>query len=260
MNLTRREFLKLGGVAVMSLSFTELATAGAVSVPVLMYHDIAHRISDPETVVPPAFAAQMEWLYGMGYHAISFSELGSLSDQSAKRAVIITFDDGYVSFLDHAGSLLAEYGFKCAINVIGNSIGGFVSGNDPRLSWDECRYLARTGLVEIGCHTYGLHSWYGSQRRQSAVTVFNTRLEQDLAVFQKVYTREMGHPAMILAWPYGMHDGTSIEIAKRAGFAFILNSEPGYLRLDGDQRDIPRLTIGHNSDFSSFRTQIEMRP
>jgi peptidoglycan/xylan/chitin deacetylase (PgdA/CDA1 family) len=260
MLLTRREFLKLSGTAALSMTMTEYAWGSGVSIPVLMYHDISHQAGDPDTVVPSSFAAQMEWLYGMGYRAISFSDVKSLSDRSAKRAVIITFDDGHVSFLVHACSLLAEYGFKCTINIIGNSIGGFVSGNDPRLSWDECRYLARTGLVEIGCHTYGLHSWYGNQPRPSAVTVFNSKLEQDLAVFQEVYTRKMGRPATILAWPYGMHDNMSIEIANRAGFVFILSSEPGYLKLDGDRHDIPRLIVVNTTDLRSFRDRIELRP
>lgn len=260
MNLTRREFLKLGGAAVLFLPFPEYAAAEAVTIPVLMYHDISHQVREQETVLPPLFAAQMEWLYGEGYRAISLGELDSLDVESARHVVIITFDDGYTSFMDYAFPLLAEYGFKATINIIGRYVGGFVSGNDPRISWDECRYLIRSGLVEIGCHTYDLHTWYGRATRTSAVAAFNEKLVQDLSLFQGEYMKEIGRPARILAWPYGMHDSKSIEIAKQAGFHYLLSSDNRHFVKDRDQYDIPRLSIEHDTDIRLFRERIERRP
>jgi peptidoglycan/xylan/chitin deacetylase (PgdA/CDA1 family) len=258
-NLTRREFIKIGGAAVLSLSFNGTAAAGRVAVPVLMYHDLAHELIERETVTPSLFAAQMEWLYSAGYNAISFNDLGSLDAARASRSVIITFDDGDASFMDYAYPLLSEYQFKSTMNIIGNAVGKFVSGNDPRLSWDECRLLLRSGMVELGCHTYGLHFWYGNRSRSSAVAAFNEKLAQDLALFQKVYTAELGRPARVLAWPYGMHDRRSIEIAKQAGFHFILNSENDYFAIAGDPFDIPRLVINNDFNLPRFRESVERR-
>jgi peptidoglycan/xylan/chitin deacetylase (PgdA/CDA1 family) len=260
MNLTRREFIKLGGAAVVSLSFAENCSAGTVSIPVLMYHDVSHLTDEIETVLPPRFAAQMEWLYDAGYQTIFFGEIDTLDAERAQRSVIITFDDGYASFMDYAFPLFQDYGFKSTINVIGDCMGGFVAGDDPRLSWDECRFLIKSGIVEIGCHTYGLHYWYGNKARSEAIREFNKKLEQDLVMFQEVIIRELGRPAKTLAWPYGMHDQNSIKIAKKVGFSFILNSENRYFVMGGDQYDIPRLLVSHTVDLQRFREQIEMRP
>jgi len=260
MNLTRREFLKLGGAAVVSLSFTEVCFANAVNIPVLMYHDVSQLTTETETVSPPRFASQMEWLYGEGYRTIFFGEIDALDAEEARRAVIITFDDGFISFMDYAFPLFQKFGFKSTINVIGEYMGTFVEGNDPRLSWDECRFLAKSGIVEIGCHTYGLHTWYGNKARATAVDGFNAKLRRDLIVFQDAITRELGRPAKTLAWPYGMHNATSIEIARQSGFSFILNSEYGYLAKGSSLNDIPRLTIGHAVDLHRFQELIEMGP
>ncbi len=259
MNLTRREFLKLSYGSVVFLSFAGRAVADGMKIPVLMYHDISSRGSEKETLSPWLFAAQMEWLYDMGYRAVSFRDLALLDREDAKRTVVITFDDGYTSFMDYAFSLLSEYGFKATINVIGKYMGGFVSGNDPRLSWDECRFLVKSGLVEIGCHTYDLHTWYGRQSRSHATEAFNEKLVDDLAMFQKIIIQELGRPAVVLAWPYGMHNNQSIEIARKAGMHFILNSEDGYFAMNGDQLDIPRLTISNDTTLKLFRERIEMR-
>lgn len=259
MSLTRRAFLKLGGAAVVSLSLSRYSPAAAVNVPVLMYHDISYQQREEETVSPSLFAAQMEWLYGAGYRAIAFEEIDSLDAESMKRAVLITFDDGYASFMDYAFPLFTEYGFKSTINIIGKHMGGFMSGDDPRLSWDECRLLIKSGNVELGCHTYDLHAWFGTLSRAGAIAAVNKRLPQDLSLFQKVYTEELGRPVRILAWPYGRYDDTSIEIAKRAGFRFILSSNHRYFMPDGSRSDIPRFTIDNNAPLPLFRKILERR-
>ncbi len=260
MSLTRRAFLKLGGGAVVSLSFSRYSTAAAVNLPVLMYHDISYQQREEETVSPSLFASQMEWLYGAGYRAIAFEEIDSLDAESMKRAVIITFDDGYASFMDFAFPLFTEYGFKSTINIIGRYAGGFISGDDPRLSWDECRFLIKSGIVELGCHTYDLHAWYGHLSRADAIAAVNKKLPQDLFQFQKVYTEELGRPAKILAWPYGRYDSEAIEIAKSAGFRYILSSNHRYFMSDGSRSDIPRFTIDDNAPLPLFRKIVERRP
>jgi peptidoglycan/xylan/chitin deacetylase (PgdA/CDA1 family) len=262
MSLTRREFLKLSGAVVVSLPFSgyaEYAAADAVNIPVLMYHDISYQLREEETISPPLFAAQMEWLYDAGYRAVSFEEVDSLKAEDMRRAVIITFDDGYASFSDFAYPLFTEYGFKSTINIIGRHAGGFISGNDPRLSWDECRSLAASRMVEIGCHTYDLHAWHGNLSRADAIAAFNERLPQDLSSFQKVYTSELGRPAKILAWPYGRYDNNSIKIAKRAGFDYILSSNHHYFEQSDGRLDIPRFTIDNDAPLPLFRKIVERR-
>jgi peptidoglycan/xylan/chitin deacetylase (PgdA/CDA1 family) len=259
MTLTRRQFLSLGGGAVLWLSLGRRSTAEAVTIPVLMYHDISHQTTDPLTVSPSLFAAQMEWLYGAGYKACFLQELDRLDAESARRTVIITFDDGFASFITFAFPLFKEYGFKATVNVIGKHMGGFVIGNDPRLSWEECRLLVKSGLVDIGCHTFGLHFWQGDLSRAQALAAFNEALPQDLSAFQEVYRKELGRAVSTLAWPYGIYDRMSTTIAKQAGFRYIVNSENRYFVKGGDLHDIPRISIGNDTDLRLFRELIEGR-
>lgn len=258
MNLTRRNFLKLSGAAVLSLTFPHRLAARGMDIPVLMYHNISDRFTEYETA-PSLFAAQMEWLCGEGYRAVSLGELDSLSEADAKKAVVITFDDGYASFMDHAFYLLKEYGFKATVNAIGKYAGRFVNEGDPRLSWDECRYLIQSGLVDIGCHTYELHAWEGSSSPQSAISALNKKLKPDLARFSQIFKKETGRIPQVLAWPYGLYDRTSIAIARKAGFKYLLTSNRGYFAKNGDRFEIPRLSMSTAVDLPSFRALIEQR-
>jgi peptidoglycan/xylan/chitin deacetylase (PgdA/CDA1 family) len=258
-NLTRRQFLTFSGAAVLSLALPRRGQAQAVRIPVLLYHDLSIHQGEEETVIPSVFASQMEWLYGMGFRTLSFDEIDSLDADSSRRAVIITFDDGPTSFMDYAFPLLAEYGFKATVTIIGQKTTGVMSSHDPSLSWDECRFLVKSGIVEIGCHTNALHVWGGGPSPAITISAFNEKLGKDLAAFQDRYRRELGLSASVLAWPYGRYDRTGIEIAKKEGFRFLLTSNRGYLERGGDHSAVPRWPVNHDADLPAFQKYIERR-
>lgn len=254
MALTRREFLKAGGLAAVSLSFLRIAGARAGEVPVLLYHDISDSYAGPYTVPPSLFAAQMEWLFSEGYQAVTLRDAGRLRDDAPGKTVVITFDDGYASFMDYAFPLLEAYGFSATINIVGSAAGRYWETapgvNRPTLSWDEYRHLAQSGLVELGCHSYDLH------RPGGVLAAPPGALREDLARFQDRIARETGRRAEVLAWPYGIYDEQSVAEAKRSGFRFLLTSREGLWSDRARTDNVPRLNIGGPLDLASFRQYI----
>ncbi|NPU83027.1 MAG: polysaccharide deacetylase family protein [Syntrophaceae bacterium] len=240
--------------------------AASTKVPILMYHDISYDSHDEYTVTPSMFAAQMEWLYSNGYQTVAFSEIDRLIKGEFRKPIIITFDDGYASYGSYAFPFMQRYKFKATINAIGNSVGSYVTygKNRPALSWDEYRYYVNTGLLEVGCHTFALHEYgYQSKWRE-----FEDKLPGDLKTFQKIYTEKLGKPAQVIAWPYGFYTPGSIEIAKQAGFKYILGSENAFmtfpLQTPGEApfsiSDLPvisRIVILKTADISSLSRILE---
>lgn len=83
----------------------DVATAATtVHVPILMYHHVgslppeADNVRRDLTVSPEAFEAQLRWLSGQGYEAVSLEQI-YLATQGQlllpKKPVVFTFDDGY---------------------------------------------------------------------------------------------------------------------------------------------------------------------
>ncbi len=261
MRLTRRQFLMLGAAVLASPPFSAAATAQPVSqVPVLLYRDIRHRSADPACVPPPVFAAQMERLYSSGYRAISFADLPGLNAEAAQRSLILSFDGGYVSFMTHAFPLLSQYGFKANVNIIGRYTGTFAARYDPRLSWDECRTLAQSGLIEIGCQPAGMLPAQKAMPPSRATATMNERLSEELSAFQNTFRQEMGSRALILAWPQDTYDRLSIEIAKNAGFRYLLGSEFRHGAISRDVSGMPRLRPGREQDLAMFEQLLEKKP
>ncbi len=253
MQVSRRGFIALSGMTMASsLLSLESLSARSLGIPVIMYHDISHQFNDPYTMPPSVFAAQMEWLYAHGYQAISLKETEKLRKAEIDKTIIITFDDGYASFMDHAFSLLQGYGFKATINIIGKYAGTYVERNRPMLSWDEYRYLSENDFLALGCHTYNLHSM-----QKNALTVPDSVIEKDLILFQNTLKEETGQETEILAWPYGRFNERSTAIARKTGFKYILTSNRGLLYDDSPHYMIPRLNIDSNLDLLTFQDHIK---
>lgn len=257
MRLTRRTFLKLSGIAAMhSMVFSGNLFAGySLKIPVLMYHDISDLYRDDYTVSPSLFASQMEWLYSNGYKTMFLKDVQGSINGGIENTVIITFDDGYASFMDYVFPLLKEYEFRATINIIGKYVGGVLGENMPMLHWDEYRHLIKSGLVDLGCHLHSLHS-----PADNVLTASEKKISDDISLFQEIFRREIGRSADILAWPYGKYNRQSIELARKAGFKYILTSNEGYLTKDNSLNEIPRLNINNRIDLITFQQYIGVRP
>src|SRR3990170_5784941 len=87
-------------------------------IPVFMYHHVNPNKDDMVTVVPDIFEAQMKFLAETGCRTLSADELvKSISGnmETAKKAVAITFDDGYLDNYQYAFPILKRYNIKAII-------------------------------------------------------------------------------------------------------------------------------------------------
>jgi len=258
-DMTRRFFLTaMATVMVMPNKIFASDSVHPVSIPILLYHDLSSKwwlMKDDYTVTPALFAAQMEWLHSNGYKAVSFADLGK--ESSLEKAVIITFDDGYASFVHYAFPFLRSYGFKATINIIGQYVGSYITdqGARPTLSWDEYRYLKSSGLVSLGCHTDRLHAF----RNQGAAGVSDDVLLEDLQRFQSIFKQEMGTTSEIIAWPYGLYNERSITVARKAGFRYILTSKQGFYQHGDNYTQIPRISISNKDQLFTFQSHLGVR-
>jgi peptidoglycan/xylan/chitin deacetylase (PgdA/CDA1 family) len=256
--LSRRHFLKMGCAAmILSALRPKSLFAGIRKIPVLMYHDISHRYKDAYTIPPSNFAVQMEWLYSHGYKAVSISEIDKFTGADDDKVVVITFDDGYSSFIEYAYPRLKEYDFKANINIIGSNVGTFINfyGNRPMLSWDEYRFLVNSGSVYLGSHTYNLHPC-SLHSKSGALSISDKELENDLLLFNDILKKETGKITEVLAWPCGTYNRKSISVARKAGFKYFLTSNEGYFGRRDSLHEIPRLNINNKLDLISFQEYI----
>ena len=135
-------------------------------VSILMYHQVGkfptpaqHRATFCDV---DKFRAQMRFLAVAGYRVISLEDcLAGLFSESPlpKRAVVLTFDDGYQNFADFAQPILRQYGFPATVFLVAGLLGKPAQWliddgrlGPPLMSVATIRKLSDEG-VQFGAHS-----------------------------------------------------------------------------------------------------------
>lgn len=134
-----------------------------MSLRVLMYHSVStDGTRDDLTVTAGQLEAQFALLRSKGYTTLSLSELLTLHALRAPlppRAVLVTFDDGFLDNYTVAYPLARRYGIKINLFIVpaflsdGAYRGLLCLGENHLRSMDP-------GLVEFGLHSFA-HESYG---------------------------------------------------------------------------------------------------
>jgi peptidoglycan/xylan/chitin deacetylase (PgdA/CDA1 family) len=197
--------------------------SGYQIVPVLVYHNIGPEAKGRLVLAAQTFEEQMRYLKAQGYRVVSLSELYdfmSFKRQLPRRAVVITFDDGYKSFLQYAYPLLKELGFMATLFVYTDYVG---AGRNA-LSWEDLRRLALEGF-DVQAHS----KTHGDLRRKPGESdeEYGRRMQLELGYPQTLFQRYLGRSARILAYPYGYHDESLMQRAREFGYtaAFTVRRE-----------------------------------
>ena len=132
--------------------------------PILMYHRVAPTGSASTAryrVTPETFGEQLHCLRNAGYYSINLDDWFFAMERKMPlpgKAVVLTFDDGYLDFKTYAWQLIRQYGFLATVFLVTDKIGesnswDSVYGEElPLLGWDDIRNLQDEG-VDFGSHT-----------------------------------------------------------------------------------------------------------
>lgn len=247
---------------------------------VLNYHDVRDDIrdagrSDSTAISTDHLIAHFEWLRANGFHMVSLDDV--LAAQHGARAlppkaVLLTFDDGLVSFYTHVYPLLRAYQYPALFALEGSwmeqpaerrfDYNGETCGRECFVDWRQVNEMIASGLVEIASHTYDLHKGvvanpqgntmpaaialaYDPGRGYESAEAYRARIRADLRRSADDIGRHTGKRPRAIVWPYGAYNRVAQAEAAAAGMAvsFSLDDEPAQLR---EGVNIPRLLIGDN--------------
>ena len=132
-------------------------------VPILTYHSIDSSGS-VLSIAPADFREHVRLLADHGYTGIRFDRLiDAFEGRGAlpPNPVVITFDDAYANFREHALPALSAAGFSATVFTIAGLVGkagdwpgmGPAIPRLPLLDWPALREVAGSGF-EIGSHAY----------------------------------------------------------------------------------------------------------
>ena len=193
---------------------TGVTPGGYQIVPILTYHNLAEQAKGRLVLAAASFREQMRYLKTNGYRVVSladFVEFTRLNRQLPQKAVVLTFDDGYRAFRDHALPVLKELGFTATLFIYTDWVGA----GRGSLSWSDLRELAAEGF-DIQAHT----KTHADLRRALGETEahYARRMQAELEQPQELFNKNLGRRSQVLAYPYGRWEEGLLPKVKEYGY------------------------------------------
>jgi len=262
MKKTKKLVVFLGLLLIMLFQFFP-EEVKANEVYILCYH---HFVEDKpegnsETTLAE-FKKQMEYLKENNFEVLSLQDFLFYYEKGTfpEKSVMLTFDDGYLSFFNKVFPVLQKYDFPAVVFPIVSHMPGLqrtVLFSD-KMSFNHIRYMNNeSGLIDVGSHSYDLH--YYKENNTPAITQqpseslkdYECRIRRDLATSRNLIEMQMDTEVIAIAWPYGVTTEKAQEIAKDLGFKvqFELGNTP--FTPEDNLLDIPRFLVD-TIDFDEF--------
>ncbi len=217
-----------------------------VKLPVIMYHSIYTDSPSEYAVTPQQLENDMKWLHDNGYKTVSAQNLcdyvfnnGSLPE----KCVMITLDDGYYNNMQIL-PLLEKYDMCAVISIVGKYTDEYAE-NDPHnlnysyLTWKDVNDLLDSGRVEIGNHTYDMHSLYNGRKgcaknASESENNYVSAISADISLMQEKIRENTGISPFIFTYPFGAVSPESRSVLRENGFliTFTCRELPNYITRD----------------------------
>ena len=230
--------------------------------PILMYHRVAPTGSATMTryrVSPEAFEGQLRYLREAGYYSLSLEDWRAAMQTKKPppgRAVLITFDDGYLDFHTYAWPLLKRYGFSATVFLVTGAVGQ--SNSWDRAYGEQVLLLSTREMIQLrdegvafGSHSVSHRPLTGLSPEEIAREGIESRLTLE---------RSLGVPVHAFAYPYGDTDQVVQHLIGACGYIFGLSCRSGLSDFGDSLLALPRIEVCGSDRFQDFVARLGAQP
>lgn len=193
----------------------------------LMVHGVgpARSAADPHHLFVPAEALR-RWLVALRRRGFTPVTLDAwLAGGCPRRAVLVTFDDGYAGLVEHAVPVLRDTSTPAAVFVLPGLLGGTSRWmpempDEPLLTADGIRALVRAG-VDVQPHGWDHTDLTGADPET---------LRRNTTVAAEAVADLTGRRPTAFAYPYGRHDAPACAAVAAAGLDAAFATHRGHGR------------------------------
>lgn len=226
--------------------FAAVNSTGGVSLPVLLYHSVTNLPESDFCISPESFESDLQYLQDNGYETVSAEELIAYTAGTGtlpSKPVLLTFDDGLYNNLSTVLPMLEKYNMCAIISIVGIYADTFAPDAPHKdsysyLTWQDMQKLLESNRIELGSHTYDMHSMDLRQgctkMKGESEESYHELLFSDLSLLQTRFLEELHVQPIVFAYPYGFVSEESKPILMEAGFQITLTSleKPNFITRD----------------------------
>ena len=213
-----------------------------------MYHRFNESKYPSTNIKLDVFKEQLKLIENEGINFINpnnFSQ--NLSSNKDQRKILLTIDDGLLSFYKNAWPILKEKKIPFILFVSTREVGSF-----NYMNWSQILELHKSGLVEIGNHSHS-HEYLIEEN--------SNIIKDDILKSMNIFKNKLGRNSQFFSYPFGEYSLEFKKIIKNLGFKYAFGQHSGVIDETKDSWELPRFPINEKyGSIERFETLIKTLP
>ncbi len=213
-----------------------------------MYHRFDESKYPSTNIQLDIFKKQLDIIEREGVQFIKPQNLkSSLVNEKGKRKILLTIDDGLLSFYDNAWPILKEKKIPFILFVNTREVGSY-----NYMNWNQILELYKTDNVEIGNHSHS-HEYLVDETPK--------KIKEDILKSIKIFEKNLGKNSEFFSYPFGEYSIEFKKIIKNLGFKYAFGQHSGVIDETKDLWELPRFPINEKyGELNRFETLIKTLP
>ena len=213
-----------------------------------MYHRFDEKKYPSTNIQLDVFKEQLKIIENQDIrfiHPKNFKE--DLSMNKKERKVLLTIDDGLLSFYENAWPILREKKIPFILFVNTREVGSF-----NYMNWDQILEIHKTNLAEIGNHSHS-HEYLVDESAEI--------IKNDILKSIEIFKKKLGKNSDFFSYPFGEYSEEFKKIIKDLGFNYAFGQHSGVIDETKDLWELPRFPINEKyGELNRFKTLMKTLP
>lgn len=196
----------------------------------LMYHRFEENKYPSTNIKIADFKSHLEILRESNIKFINPKDFEKeINDNKKQRKLLLTIDDGFLSFYNNAWPLLKKNKIPFILFVSTREVGAF-----NYMSWDQIKEISKENFVEIGNH---------SHTHEYLVDETDEIIEADIQKSINIFKEKLGKNSEFFSYPFGEYSENFKYIIKKLGFKYAFGQHSGVIDETKNLYELPRFPI-----------------
>ena len=214
----------------------------------IMYHRFNENKYPSTNIQMEIFEKQLKIIEEENIKFINPIELKEqITLKKNNRKILLTIDDGLLSFYNNAWPLLKSKKIPFILFVNTREVGTF-----NYMDWSQIKELSDNDLVEIGNHSHS-HEYLVEEKPDF--------IREDILKSMKIFKEKLGKNSKFFSYPFGEYSLEFKKIIKELGFVYAFGQHSGVIDESKDFYELPRFPINEKyGEIKRFKTLVKTLP
>jgi len=213
-----------------------------------MYHRFEENKYPSTNIKIKDFQQHIQLIKKQGFEFINVNEFEKkLNNETNKKKILLTIDDGFLSFYNNAWPILKKEKIPFLLFVNTREVGKY-----NYMSWDQIKEISNSKFAHIGNH---------SHTHEYLIDLTENEIKKDLNLSISIFKKQLNKNSLFFSYPFGEYSLPFKKIVKDLGFKYAFGQHSGVVDATKDFLELPRFPINEKyGEIERFKTLLKTLP